>query len=75
MENLVDFILKPFPAQVLRRNEVPRRALVYVPSQAPDWSLSDKAVGSIAKAEKPEDFDARLNLPTDGKTIPLFYFP
>ena len=73
LENFVDFILKPFPAQVLRRNEVPRRALVYVLSQASAWSLSDKAVSSIAKAEKPEDFDLRLNLPTDGKTMSLFY--
>ena len=58
----------------MRQNEIPRRALVYVLSQVSDWDLSDKAVSSIAKAEKPEDFDVRLNLPTDGNKIPPLYF-
>lgn len=75
LENFVDFILKPFPTQVMRRNEVPRRALVYVLSQASAWPLSDKAVSSIAKAEMPGDFDVRLNLPTDGETVPMLYVP
>ena len=70
MYNVMDWykILQPLPRQVQRRNEIYRRALVYVLSQAPSWQIPDTIVGDIASAKEPEQRKDRLKLPTAGVT-------
>ncbi|KAK3167866.1 hypothetical protein OEA41_004312 [Lepraria neglecta] len=70
MYNVMDWykILQPLPRQVERRNEIYRRALVYILSQAPSWQIPDTVVGDITSAKEPEQRKDRLKLPAAART-------
>jgi hypothetical protein len=57
-------LLKQFPAQVQRRNEIPRRSLIYLLSKRPTWNISDDIVAGIAQASNPLDFTFHAELPS-----------
>ncbi|KAL2046149.1 hypothetical protein N7G274_001596 [Stereocaulon virgatum] len=56
--------LKPLPAQVQRRKEIPRRSLIYLLSKRPTWNISDDIVTEIAQASNPLDFTFHAELPS-----------
>ena len=60
-------ILKPLPAQVKQRNEVPRKAYIYLLSQIPQLHLDTVIVREIAQGKGLEAGpNLRFELPSRG---------
>lgn len=57
----------PFPSQIHDRTEIPRRALLYLLSQRPEWHLSQNAIKELAEAATPPEIEQYQNLPSESK--------
>ena len=60
-------VFKSLPSQVHRRREVPRRALIYLLSQRPDWHLPREVVQELAQADTPPEVEQHQGLPSESQ--------
>ena len=68
-------VLNPLPEHIQRRNEVPRKALIYVLSQTRKLHFEERVVHEIAQGGVQGRFTTKLRLPSlrNGLTIDIFY--
>ena len=70
-------VLNPLPEHIQRRNEVPRKALIYVLSQTRKLHFEERVVHEIARGGVQKPFTTKLRLPSsrNGLTFDIFYHP